>query len=203
LLFTFRLPWSELDFDKFVILLQGFDIRERFLSDYVLVPVRQLIFAIVVLRGSKEMNMNLEELSPSQLVDLFADKTIRNEAVRALIGGLTAGELRRVRVSDEAKAALIAGLKHSNSKVRWWCVQLMDHIADESYLAPLLEAAQTDPTPKNRRHAIHALACPVCKPNRQRLNVDIRAELEAIAQNDSDATVREMAAEELAEILAD
>jgi HEAT repeat protein len=145
--------------------------------------------------------MNYEELSPGQLVDLFADKTQRNQAIIALIGGLTAGELRRVNVSAEAKAALIAGLKHPNSKVRWWCVQLMDHIADESYLEPLLEVAYTDPTPKNRRHAIHALACPVCKPNRQRLQVDIRAELQAIARNDRDASVRKIAAEELAEIL--
>ena len=145
--------------------------------------------------------MNYEELSPSQLVELFADKKQRNQAVVALIGGLTAGELRRVKVSPEVKAALIAGLKHENSKVRWWCVQLMDHIADESYLEPLLEVAYTDPTPKNRRHAIHALACPVCKPNRQRLDIDIRAELEIIAQSDSDASVRTMAAEELAELL--
>jgi HEAT repeat protein len=147
--------------------------------------------------------MNYEELSPSQLVDLFADKTQRNQAVIALIGGLTAGELRRVKVRPEAKAALIAGLKHQNSKVRWWAVQLMDHLADESYLEPLLEVAHTDPTPKNRRHAIHALACPVCKPNRQRLNIDIRGELEVIAQSDSDASVRAMAAEELAEIMSE
>jgi HEAT repeat protein len=145
--------------------------------------------------------MNYKELIPSQLVGLFADKTQRNQAIVALIGGLTAGELRRVNVSAEAKAALIAGLKHPNSKVRWWCVQLMDHIADESYLEPLLEVAYTDPTPKNRRHAIHALACPVCKPNRQRLRVDIRAELQAIARNDSDASVRKIATEELAELL--
>jgi hypothetical protein len=153
------------------------------------------------LNGSKELRMNYQDLKPSQLVDLFADKRQRNGAIRALIGGLTAGELRRVQVSAEAKAALIAGLKHNNSKVRWWAVQLMDHIADESYMQPLLEVAHTDPTPKNRRHAIHALACPVCKPNRQRLNIDIRDELEAIAQNDSDASVRAVAAEELAELL--
>jgi HEAT repeat protein len=147
--------------------------------------------------------MNYEELSPSQLVDLLADKTQRNQAVIALIGGLTAGELRRVKVHPEAKAALIAGLKHPSSKVRWWCVQLMDHLADESYLEPLLEVAYNDPTPKNRRHAIHALACPVCKPNRQRLNIDIRGELEVIAQSDSDASVRAMATEELAEIMSE
>jgi hypothetical protein len=54
--------------------------------------------------------MSYEELSPSQLVDLFADKTQRNQAIVALIGGITAGELRRVNVRPEAKAALIAGL---------------------------------------------------------------------------------------------
>ncbi|MEZ4670646.1 MAG: HEAT repeat domain-containing protein [Anaerolineae bacterium] len=144
--------------------------------------------------------MNLDELSPSQLVDLFADKTQRNEAIVALIGGLTATELRRVKVSPEARAALVAGLKHPNSKVRWWCIQLMDHIADESYVPFLLEAAQTDPTPKNRRHAIHAMVCEVCKPNRQPLNVDVRAELANIARIDSDLTVREMAIDELAEL---
>lgn len=89
--------------------------------------------------------MDYTDYSPDQLVALFADKTQCNEAVRALIGGLTATELRRVRVSDAAKAALIRGLKHGSSKVRWSCIQLMDHIADETYVAPLLTAAYTDP----------------------------------------------------------
>jgi hypothetical protein len=144
--------------------------------------------------------MKYEDLSPSQLVDLFADKTVRNGAIVALIGGLTATELRRVKVTDEAKAALIAGLKHSNSKVRWWCIQLMDHVADESYLEPLLEAAQTDPTPKNRRHAIHAMVCEVCKPDRQPLNVDARSILTGIAGADPDETVRNFALQELSEL---
>lgn len=144
--------------------------------------------------------MTYYELTPRQLVDLFADKTIRNRAVVALLGGITATELRRVKVTPEAKAALIEGLKHPNSKVRWWCIQLMDHVADESYLQPLLEAAQTDPTPKNRRHAIHALTCTVCKPNRSALDIDIRAELAEIAMADSDESVRKLAIQELAEM---
>jgi hypothetical protein len=145
--------------------------------------------------------MDYSKLSPSQLVDLFADKTRRNDAVRALVGGLTATELRRVNVSEPAKQALIAGLKHPNSKVRWWCIQLMDHVADESYLLPLLEAAHTDPTPKNRRHAIHALTCESCKPDRQSLDVDLRSELADIAASDSDLSVRTMALEELNELI--
>ena len=48
----------------------------------------------------------------------------------------------------------------------------MDHVADETYVLPLLDAAQTDPTPKNRRHAIHAITCEVCKPQRQPLKLE-------------------------------
>ncbi len=144
--------------------------------------------------------MDYSELSPEQLVDLFADKRQRNAAIVALIGGITATELRRITVREPARRALIAGLKHANSKVRWWCIQLMDHVADESYLLPLLEAAHTDPTPKNRRHAIHALTCEICKPDRCALDIDIRAELEQIARNDSDESVRLMALQELSEL---
>jgi len=38
----------------------------------------------------------------------------------------------------DAKTARIAGLDHPNAKARWWCLQLMDHLADESYLQPIL-----------------------------------------------------------------
>lgn len=144
--------------------------------------------------------MDYSQLLPDQLVDLFADKHQRNAAIVALIGGITATELRTVKVSEAAKAALIAGLKHPNSKVRWWCIQLMDHVANETYMRPLLEAAHTDPTPKNRRHAIHALTCEICKPDHCALDIDIRSELAAIAENDSDLSVRTMAREELAEM---
>src|SRR5688500_7614480 len=109
--------------------------------------------------------MYYHQLSPNQLVVLFADKVHRNPAILALVGGITATELRHVKITQVVKEALILGLKHPNSKVRWWCIQLMDHVADESYLQPLLEAAYFDPTPKNRRHAIHALCCEICKPN--------------------------------------
>jgi hypothetical protein len=145
--------------------------------------------------------MNYEELPPGQLVDLLADKTQRNAVIIALVGGITSTELRRVKVSPEAKRALIDGLKHSNSKVRWWCIQLMDHIADESYVPPLLEAAQTDPTPKNRRHAIHAMTCEVCKPKRQPLALDasVPAGIANIARLDSDLSVRTTALHELEE----
>jgi HEAT repeat protein len=144
--------------------------------------------------------MDYLELSPNQLVDLVADKTQRNAAIVALLGGITATELRKVKVTEAAKAALIAGLKHPNSKVRWWCIQLMDHVADESYLRPLLEVAHTDATPKNRRHAIHALTCEICKPKRGGLEIDMRSELKVIAETDSELSVRTMALQELMEL---
>ncbi|MBI1259218.1 MAG: hypothetical protein GC204_17260 [Chloroflexi bacterium] len=148
--------------------------------------------------------MNYHDVPPNQLVDLLADKQQRNAVIIALVGGITATELRRVKVSAEAKQALIDGLKHPNSKVRWWCIQLMDHIADESYVLPLLDAAQTDPTPKNRRHALHAITCEICKPLRQPLALDVGvlAAITTIAHLDSDLSVRTVALHELEELSA-
>ncbi|MBM4385229.1 MAG: HEAT repeat domain-containing protein [Deltaproteobacteria bacterium] len=127
--------------------------------------------------------------SAADLVAAFADKSRRNAAIVALVGAINAGDLRRVRVCDEAKAALIAGLEHPNAKVRWWCLQLMDHLADESYLEPILRKL-SDPVAKVRRHAIHALTCAPCKPTRARLAVQIEDALRG-ALADTDARVRE------------
>ena len=88
----------------------------------------------------------------------------------------------------EGVAALIAGLDHPNAKVRWWCLQLMDHLSDESYLEPILSKL-SDPVAKVRRHAVHALSCAVCKPSRQALAVDIEATLRGVLATDSDEKV--------------
>lgn len=143
--------------------------------------------------------MDEQKLPPQQLVNLLADKSQRYETIVALVGGITSTELRHVPVSDAAKQALIDGLQHPNSKVRWWCIQLMDHLADESYLEPLLHAAKTDPLPKNRRHAIHALTCEICKPDGCALKLDLRSILADIVRNDPDWSVRLFALDELSE----
>ena len=101
-------------------------------------------------------------LSPDELVALLADKYRRNNAIRSLVGGLTATELRRVKLSQAAFGALVKGLEHPNPKVRWWCLQLFDHIGDERcvpHILPLLE----DPVPRVRKHALHTLECEACK----------------------------------------
>ena len=69
----------------------------------------------------------------ADLIDALADAKRRYRAIVDLVGAINANDLRRVTVTPEAKAALIAGLAHPNAKVRWWCLQLMDHLADESY----------------------------------------------------------------------
>lgn len=133
----------------------------------------------------------------SDLVDAFAYTDRRIAAIIELIGAINATDLRRVRVSPEAKAALIDGLEHPNAKVRWWCLQLMDHLADESYLEPILSKL-SDPVAKVRRHAIHALSCGACKPNRQVLAEEIEAALRGVLASDSDEKVREEASRALA-----
>ena len=133
----------------------------------------------------------------AKLIDAFADSSKRNEAIVALIGAINARDLRSAQVSPEAKVALIAGLEHPNAKVRWWCLQLMDHLADESYLAPILSKL-SDPVAKVRRHAIHALSCGACKPDHQPLEVQIGAALRAVVASDPDAKVREEARQALA-----
>ena len=114
----------------------------------------------------------------SELIEAFANASTRNQAIVELVGAINANDLRRVHVSPAAKAALIAGLDHSNAKVRWWCLQLMDHLADESYIEPILSKL-SDPVAKVRRHAIHALSCGACKPNRQPLDGQIESALHA------------------------
>jgi HEAT repeat protein len=132
----------------------------------------------------------------SELVEAFADAKRRVPAIIELVGAINSRDLRRVQVSPHAKAALIAGLEHSNAKVRWWCLQLMDHLADESYLEPML-AKLADPVAKVRRHAVHALSCAVCKPNRQALAIDIEGALRRTVEADPDIKVREEAREGL------
>ena len=140
--------------------------------------------------------------SPAELIDAFADTKRRNRAIVELVGAINSNDLRRVTVTPEAKAALIAGLAHPNAKVRWWCLQLMDHLADESYLVPILSKL-SDPVAKVRRHAIHALSCGACKPNRAPLAVRIESELRAALESDPDPRVREEARQGLERLRGD
>jgi hypothetical protein len=63
--------------------------------------------------------VDYSSLAPDELVNLLAYVSHRNRVIIALVGGLTGTELRRVRLTDDARNALIRGLDHENRRVRW------------------------------------------------------------------------------------
>jgi len=140
-----------------------------------------------------------EPLDYAALVNRLADKERRNEAIVLLVGAINARDLEKVTLKPEAKAALIQGLQHANPKVRWWSLQLMDHLADESFI-PFIMPVLDDPVGKVRRHAVHALTCDVCKPDRcgLELSESIRTRIAEVAHSDADARVRKEASTALA-----
>jgi HEAT repeat protein len=98
-----------------------------------------------------------------ELVQRLADNSQRLDAMLALMGAVTATELRHATTRPETFAATVAGLGDPNPKVRWWCVALLDHMPDREIthvVAPLLD----DPVPRVRRMAAHALGCTGCRP---------------------------------------
>jgi HEAT repeat protein len=102
-------------------------------------------------------------MAPDELVQRFASKVERTEAIRALVGGVTATELRSVTLTDAAYDALLDGLTDPKPQIRWWCVQLLDHLPDDRAVGALAGMLD-DPVPRVRRNAAHALGCVACKP---------------------------------------
>jgi hypothetical protein len=125
-----------------------------------------------------------------ELVQLFASKDRTSEALRGLTGGVSGTHLRTTRLTDASFEALAEGLNDPNPRVRWWCIQVLDHVPDEravAAVAPLLD----DPVPRVRRQAVHALACGACKPGWDgELPEQIAAKLNRLATEDPSAKVR-------------
>lgn len=138
------------------------------------------------------------ETDYDSLVSQLAYSEERNAAIVSLVGAINANDLRKVILDPRAKEALIAGLDNSNAKVRWWCLQLMDHLADESF-APDIMRMLKDSVGKVRLHALHALTCDGCKQDKCALDIDLTKVLNELAENDPDARVREEAAKHLEE----
>ena len=142
--------------------------------------------------------MLTEERSRDELVQQLASKRERNASIKALVGGLTATELRSVRVDDATIEALARGLADPNPVVRWWCVQLLDHVPDPraiDLIVPLLD----DPVPRVRRNALHALGCAGCKPTAEIcLSPETRARIRRLADSDPNGKVRDEASRLLA-----
>ena len=124
------------------------------------------------------------------LVQQLADRDQRLDAMRALVGGVTATELRRAKVDNETLAALTAGVSDSSPQVRWWSIQLLDHL-DDPRAVTAIAGALADPVPRVRRVAAHALGCVACKPAWDGALPDgLTERLARMAVEDSNAKVR-------------
>jgi hypothetical protein len=129
-------------------------------------------------------------VNESACVALFADPDRRLGAIRWLVGGLTATELRRARPTDAAIAALISGLSDPNPRIRWWCGQLLDHVPDDRAIAALVPVLD-DPVARVRRNGAHALGCIACKPAWSGELPDAAiATLQKLAEGDANPKVR-------------
>ena len=133
-----------------------------------------------------------------ELVQQLASKSHRLAAMRALVGGAAATELRNVAVRERAFAALRDGVSDPNPRIRWWSIQLLDHVADPRAIAAIAGALD-DPVPRVRRNAAHALGCVGCKPDWQDpLPPHLSAALARLADADPNAKVRDEARRALA-----
>jgi HEAT repeat protein len=112
------------------------------------------------------------------------------DAMTMLVGSVKSSELRAVCVDEATFVALVDGLADPNPRIRWWCVQLLDHIPDERTFDALIPVLD-DPVPRVRRNAAHAMGCRVCKPSWDgSLPEEALARLRALAHSDSSAKVR-------------
>jgi HEAT repeat protein len=132
------------------------------------------------------------------LVQLFGIKGRELDALQDLTGGVTATYLRTATLPDASFAALMDGLSDSSSRVRWWCIQVLDHVSDVrsvSQIASMLD----DPVARVRRNAAHALGCVACKPDWDRvLPTAVVHRLNDLAERDPSGKVRREAAAALA-----
>ena len=132
-------------------------------------------------------------MTPDGWVELLGSPSHRIDAMSALAGGVTATELSRAQPSEEAFVALLAGSRHENPQVRWWSVQLLDHLPDSRAIAVFAERLD-DPVPRVPRNAAQALGCAACKPGWDRqLDEATTAKLAELAIDDPNLKVRDEA----------
>jgi hypothetical protein len=94
---------------------------------------------------------------------------------------------------DRLISVLIAGLQDQNAVVRYGCAAALDHFGDAQAVAPL-RALASDPVPRVRRMALHALSCDACKRTSPPIDDDIIPILVEHALHDSSINVRRHAA---------
>ncbi len=92
---------------------------------------------------------------------------------------------------SDSVPALLEGLSHSDGKIRAACALLLDHVADDRCIAPLLHAIRHDPLEAVRRCSLHSLVCDGCKACP--LSTDVVNALIETARNDRSLAVRRRA----------
>src|SRR6266498_4514561 len=98
-----------------------------------------------------------------ELIRLFGSRATELEALRSLMGGTSMTHLRAARITESVFQALLQGLRDPNPRIRWWCVQLLDHSSDPRGITAVASMLD-DPVPRVRQNAVHALGCLACKP---------------------------------------
>jgi hypothetical protein len=133
-----------------------------------------------------------------EIVQLFAFKGRQSEALQRLVGGVTASHLRTVQLDEPTFEALTEGLSDPNPRVRWWCVQVLEHVPDARAIGALTTALD-DQVPRVRKNAVHALGCGACKPGWSgALPLDVLERVARMAVADTSHKVRDEANRTLA-----
>ena len=93
-----------------------------------------------------------------------------------------------VAADGRGLGAVVAGLAHTEARVRRGCADFLDHYGTDAFVAALRHTALHDPVPGVRRAAVHALLCQRCKPCP--LTSDLMDFLVQVALEDSSVRVR-------------
>ncbi len=92
--------------------------------------------------------------------------------------------------------ALIWGLEHQSSPVRWFCLGGLDAHPDVRAVPRILRRLE-DPVPRVRWHAVHALGCDACKEGQSLMTPEVERRLREVSEHDPSQRVRAHAAYQL------
>jgi HEAT repeat protein len=103
-----------------------------------------------------------------------------------------------LRASGEVDLPLLrmGARQHPNPAVRWRCLTLLDHLDGDASIPVFVDALRSDPVPRVRKHALHALTCDGCKE--APLSIDVAPIVARCAATDDNAKMRRRALDALA-----
>ncbi len=129
-----------------------------------------------------------------EVVDSMQAKEHRFRAGRMMtaLPGRRTIENRGKPLPRQKLEALQWGLGHSSPVVRRMCLELLDQHPDPTSVPKIL-ACLSDPVPRVRWHAVHALSCDACKEGQTLCTPEVMTRLEQVAQMDANERVRDYA----------